>query len=130
MAIRIASAEYQSPVFAIDPLSKYDFTKYEDRETYIKALVAQYSAIYRVSDEKMWNTLKCENRDLIFDLQSQIVSNGKQEQSYGISQIHLPSHPDIKKEQATNPEFAVNFMAKSFSKGEQKKWSCYRLLYN
>src|SRR5689334_6135894 len=44
--------------------------------------------------------------------------------SYGLSQIHLPAHPGITKEQALDPEFAINFMAKEISQGNMWKWTC------
>lgn len=49
---------------------------------------------------------------------------GDREQSYGLVQIHLPAHPTITKEQAQNPEFAVDFMAKNF-KRNPGMWTCY-----
>jgi hypothetical protein len=49
--------------------------------------------------------------------------------SFGLSQIHLPSHKDISKAQAFDPNFAVEFMAKEMSKGNSKIWTCYRNLY-
>lgn len=49
--------------------------------------------------------------------------------SFGLSQIHLPAHPHITKEQAFKPEYAIEFMAKEMSKGNAWKWSCWKKLY-
>lgn len=50
---------------------------------------------------------------------------GDREQSFGLVQIHLPAHPSISKDQALDPEFAVDFLAKSIKEGNARMWSCY-----
>lgn len=71
----------------------------------------------------MMNTIKCESQ--YSNVQSRIVYKGVREDSWGLVQIHLPSHPMVTKQQALDPEFAVNFMAEKFSNG-WTKWSCYK----
>lgn len=104
-------------------------------EQYVVSLVDVYSKKYGVSKSAMINTLKNENRDFIFDKQSGLTYKagnrwgfpaGTQEKSYGICQIHLPDHPTITYEQAINPEFCVDFMAKKFSEGKQSMWMGYQ----
>jgi hypothetical protein len=51
---------------------------------------------------------------------------GDREQSFGLVQIHLPAHPQVSKEQALDPEFAINFLAKSLQNGKGGMWSCYK----
>lgn len=46
--------------------------------------------------------------------------------SHGLVQIYLPAHPNITKEQAHDPEFAINFIIDEFKKGNEKKWTCWR----
>ena len=53
------------------------------------------------------------------------VKAGDQELSFGLSQIHLPDHPTITKEQATNPQWAIDWMADRWVDGKQSWWSCY-----
>lgn len=53
---------------------------------------------------------------------------GDREQSYGLAQIHLPAHPHITKEQAIDPEFAVEFLAKNLANGKAGMWTCARQL--
>lgn len=100
----------------------------------VKNLVDIYAKKYHVSANKMMQTLENENNTFDFDLQSRLTYKkgnrwkqpaGSRELSFGIAQIHLPDHPDITKEQATNPEFAVNYMASEFSKGRQSQWMGY-----
>lgn len=73
----------------------------------------------------MIETINCENRDWDVKLQSRIIQkNGLREDSWGLVQIYLPSHPTITKEQAQDPDFALDFMARHL--GRDVKWSCYK----
>lgn len=49
--------------------------------------------------------------------------------SYGLVQIHLPAHRDITKEQALDPEFALNYIVDQFLAGRQGQWTCWRVIY-
>lgn len=53
---------------------------------------------------------------------------GDSGKSYGVWQIHLPSHPDITKEQALDPEWATKWAANMFAKGYAHRWTCARIL--
>jgi len=64
-------------------------------------------------------TIYCESNNK--NVQSYIVKNGIREESYGIAQIHLPSH-NITKEQALDPEYSINFMSERW---EDTKWYGY-----
>lgn len=48
--------------------------------------------------------------------------------SFGLAQIHLPAHPDITKEQATNPDFAIDFLAKNLAAGKGSMWTCFNMM--
>jgi len=52
---------------------------------------------------------------------------GDREQSYGLVQIHVPVH-DVTIEQAIQPVFAVEFLAKHMAQGQASMWSCYNEL--
>lgn len=54
-----------------------------------------------------------------------VGDNGK---SFGVVQIHAPSHPEISQEQAENPAFALEWMADQWDAGNESAWTCYRLL--
>lgn len=92
-----------------------------DQPLTIPQLIARYSALYGVSYEKLYGTLKCESK-----FNPRAVSPT---QDYGIAQIHLASWPSITKEEAFDPEFGISFSAKQFSLGNASAWTCYRLLY-
>lgn len=108
-------------------------TKYSEQQ--IQDLISKYAIVYDINETKVLETIRCESR--FKNVQSDIVStttiNGVEvrvrEDSWGIVQIHLPSHPKVTKEEALNPEFAIAFITKEFSEGRQKKWSCYRKIY-
>lgn len=95
-------------------------------ELSIPELITLFSTQYDVSYTEMYKTIECETR--FRNIQSQIFTDGKQEESYGIVQIHLPSNPTISKQQALDPIYSVEFMAKQFSKGKQRNWTCARKL--
>ena len=51
--------------------------------------------------------LECESN--FRNIQSEIINEkGERELSFGIAQIHLPSHPDVTMEQALDEEFSIN----------------------
>lgn len=79
---------------------------------------------YGVSASEMKRVIKCESNGST-TIQSYHTKNGVREESYGLVQIHLPSHKHITKEQATEPAFAIDFMAQQFAAGNQRLWSCY-----
>ena len=112
----------------------------EARQHIVRSKIDEVAREYGVSADRMYSTMaECENPELDPNLQSRVrysysvkewgVDKGDREESYGLSMIHLPSHPDITVEQATDPEFAIDFMAKEFAAGRASKWTCYRLLY-
>lgn len=94
--------------------------------TYNKDMISQiigyYAHEYNISEKVMNKVIACEstyNHNAIGD-------GGK---SFGLSQIHLPSWGgNITKEQATNPYFAVEFLADKLSKGQGRLWTCYKKL--
>lgn len=53
---------------------------------------------------------------------------GDREQSYGLSQIHLPAHTHVTKEQATNPVYAADFLARNLAVGRASMWTCSKQL--
>lgn len=53
---------------------------------------------------------------------------GDREQSFGLVQIHLPAHSNVTKEDATDPEFAIEFLAKNLKAGKASMWTCAKQL--
>lgn len=100
-----------------------------DSSSTIEALVRTTKATYGLTDD-FYNTLKCES-DGWQNVQSYIPHaagpNGR-EDSWGVVQIHLPDHPEVTKEEALDPKWAVEWAAKQFAAGDAKIFSCYTLL--
>lgn len=91
-----------------------------------KELVVFYAKKYDVSQETMTRVINCENSGWDIALQSRIIAHtGFREESWGLVQIHLPSHPEVKKEQATNAGFSIEFLAKNLADGRGRLWSCF-----
>jgi len=58
--------------------------------------------------DKIAHTIYCES--MFYNIQSGVVKDGVREPSFGLAQIHLPSHPTVTVEQALDPYFAVDFI--------------------
>lgn len=86
-----------------------------------KELVIYYANKYQVSRETIMKIITCESN---FNPQAKNITS--KESSYGLAQINLKVH-NITIEQATNPEFAIRFLAKNLSKNRGNMWFyCYR----
>lgn len=85
----------------------------EDRIQSLIRIVYQKAKVYGVNGYQMERTIECESR--FNNIQSTAYKNGVREESYGIAQIHLPSHPDVKKWEALDENFAIEWMAKNFN---------------
>lgn len=107
-------------------------------EDLLKRIVERYSAQYGLSPEmqnEVLVTLKCENPERDTLLQSRIKASGPngREDSWGLPQYFLPAKNTtprgevITKEMAQDPHIAVESMVWEFSRGNAKKWSCYKM---
>lgn len=76
---------------------------------------------YGVQSTLMRSVIKCEST---FNPKA-VGDNGT---SFGLVQIHLPSHPTITKEQAFDEDFAIDFLASNLAKGKGNMWTCYRIV--
>lgn len=110
----------------------------EKTKSELISIVDELAAQYGVSAYDMKRVINCES-GWQPEIQSQhtytvgqaqrnpqwgIVA-GEQERSFGLVQIHLPAHPTVEEYQATDPYFAIEFMAYWFSQGKQSWWTCY-----
>lgn len=101
----------------------------------IQEKIASYAAKYDVSRDLMTSIIRCETAGT-FDpkIQSSArytrdhpdwgVKQGDRELSFGLVQIHRPAHPHVTYEQATDPDFALDFMAKNLAAGRRSMWTC------
>ena len=84
-------------------------------------LVQYFAEQYNVSADNMLTTMFCES-----SFNPEAVGDGGN--SYGLSQIHLPSWKGtITKEQALDPVFVTEFMAKQFAEDKEYLWTCARI---
>jgi hypothetical protein len=67
----------------------------------------------------------CPNGESNWD-PSAIGDNGD---SAGLVQINAPAHPEITREQALNPTFALNFIVDEFLSNNEWKWTCYKAYF-
>ena len=89
------------------------------REYSPQELVSYFAKQYSVSEHQMLVTMACESGFRT----NAIGDSGK---SFGLSQIHLPSNPQVTQEEALDKVYAVEFMAREFKQGHQRKWTCWR----
>jgi hypothetical protein len=61
----------------------------------------------------------CESR---FVSQQSAIPN---EPSFGLAQIHLPSHPNVTKEQAMDAYFSIDYMIELYKKEGARPWFGY-----
>jgi hypothetical protein len=81
--------------------------------------------------EELLGTIDCETKGTWNPkIQSEYIQkNGEREDSWGLAQIHLPDWPDISKQDAQNPFFAIHFIVSKFKMHQESKWSCWNLKY-
>lgn len=97
-----------------------EINKMDTKEEYIEYIYKR-AVQGKFEPSSVVNTIKCEsgfNKDAVGD-------NGT---SFGLVQIHLPAHPYVTKEEATDPQFALDFIIDAFKNGQQKMWTCARIL--
>lgn len=97
----------------------------------LEAYIYEAAAREGVKGVRLYHTLYCES-GLQPNIQSSVPDpsgpNGR-EDSWGIAQIHLPSHPEVSRENALDPIWAIDWAAYQFSQGNARWWTCWRLLY-
>jgi len=113
------------------PITYISQTPIKTDKEIVKELIKVKGIQYNVSIPLMNQIVHCEsgfNPNLQSSHRykhSRYAPVGSRELSFGAVQIHLPAHPHITKEQALNPEFAIDFLASNLAKGKGKMWSCY-----
>lgn len=86
------------------------------REKTISEIIDEKALQYNVSAEQLYFTLNCESS------MNPKALNPHGEFSVGLSQINLQAHTSITREQAEQPLFAIDFMAKNLAQGKWKMW--------
>lgn len=88
----------------------------------LDAIIDADAAKYGVNRDHLYKTLECESN---FD----IDARGDDGLARGVAQIRSDYHQEISDEQADDPAFAIDFMAKAFAQGKASEWSCWRSLF-
>lgn len=109
-------------------------------ETHVIARITEESKLAGLDPYPIIETVRCETAGT-FDpsIQSYArykrdnerwgVKAGERELSFGLAQIHLPDNPEVTVEEATDPEFAIQFIVNGFKSGQRGRWTCYRNLF-
>lgn len=118
----------------IKELTTNKVIKKSSGQTY-REMVDIYAKKYNVSSRLMKAIISCENTEWNPTQQSNLRYNftkaelgifkGEREYSFGLVQINLHYNPNITYEQATDPEFSIELLAKWLSKGYHSRWGCY-----
>jgi soluble lytic murein transglycosylase-like protein len=87
----------------------------------ISEKIDKYANQYGVNSQLMRDVVFCES-----GLNPNAV--GDNGHSRGLVQIYDDYHPTISHEQAFDPDFALNFLAREMSQGNGHLWTCYRKL--
>ena len=83
--------------------------------------IQYYSDLYNVPFVVMDNVVRCESG-------YNPEAEGDKGNSIGLSQINLPSHLSVSKEEAQDIDFALKFMAENISMGNGDHWTCFRTM--
>jgi hypothetical protein len=84
-------------------------------EQTVKEIIGLYASGKKA--DQMLKTIYCESG--YKNIQSNIVSKGERENSWGLAQINLKWNPQVEKEQALDPHFAIKWMSDNW---ETTKW--------
>lgn len=87
----------------------------------VSKCISYYSKKYDVPESILSSIIKCQSSN-----NPMAHNNSPVEDSWGLVQINLKAHTNITKAQATDPEFAVEFLAKNFDKAPRMWVTCYR----
>ncbi len=120
-----ANAEYQAPV-EMPQFTEFEPVPLVTSKNLIIANIERLAGIFEVDAEVMKEIVDKESGYVVTavgDKNYYCKRTGKISPSYGLSQISSCWHPEVTYEQATNPEFAIEFLAISLSKGKCKQWS-------
>ena len=87
----------------------------------VEELIADAALRYGINHDEFLAVATCESN-------LNILAIGDQNSSFGLFQINLPSHPEVTKEQALDPVWAVEWSAKKFKKNP-RIWTCYNMFF-
>lgn len=92
----------------------------------VKELARDTAKRYGLNTQKFLHTLNCENLFRAKGQSERVDSKGEREDSWGSAQINLYWNPNVTKEEAEDPSFAILWMAEEWNSGQAWKWSCWK----
>lgn len=95
--------------------------------TTAELIIDAYAVKEGILADPLVKTLACES-GLRADAKGDFSTTTNTYTSFGVAQIHLVAHPDITKEEALDPFFAIGWAAHQFKLGNQHLWTCAREL--
>lgn len=98
-------------------------TSPQKKETPLQELIRQKALKYNVEASTIAKVIDCESGGDRYAV-------GDFGHSRGLVQIHNLYHPTITDEQAFDPDFSVDFLAKNLSAGKGSLWTCWRNNFN
>lgn len=120
LAFLVPRASAEAPIRPLEPrnFSKVELIAYAEKEA-VKADLSPTEVVSVIDCETSgtWNP----------EIQSDAYNkkDGGRELSFGLAQIHLPAHPEITKEQATDPLWAIDYLVRQVAQGRGNMWTCY-----
>ena len=95
--------------------------RYSDKAQYM-VLANQIGTAYHTNVPLIKAVVTCES-----SWSAGATNVSKKEQSYGLVQINRLAHPSISIQQAEDPSFALNYLAKGLSTGSDH-WTCQKMV--
>jgi hypothetical protein len=96
-------------------------------------MIAKSASVrYGADFPRLWATVNCEDPGLDPNQQSNVPDKkgpGGRENSWGLTQIDLDYNPDISKQDAEDPSWSLDLMARNFAQGRESLYHCYKFLY-
>lgn len=84
-----------------------------------QVMANQISAAYAVPSSTVKSIIKCES-----SWNTDAHHATKWENSYGLVQINLKAHPTITRAEATDPTYAISYLADNLKEGNGDMWTC------
>lgn len=110
------SAIFSTPVAYAAPLAT----------STLMEMAAQTASEYHLDLKKFDGTIQCESGWNPTVQSAYKTPSNELEDSWGLVQINLEENPTVTKQEALDPEFALQFMAKEWVDGNASHWTAYR----
>lgn len=126
----MSATSTQAPTPTPQQYVEIEVQKIKSPEDIVKEKAIKYNVSvellqYIITKESQWNRYIQSKHRYPRDIPKVNIKKGTRERSFGPVQINLDWNPHISYEQATDWDFAVDFLAKNISQGKGHLWSTY-----